>query len=113
MLCFLLSATPASFSITSSGDFTSGSEFQLTCTVAGVTPAPSIFWLGPEGLIMSSTDDVQLGDTVVMGNTYSRTLVFKSLSPGQAGTYICFNTATSPYTIVQEVFLGSKLSPCT
>ena len=104
----LLPASPGFASITSSGDFSPGSQFRLTCTVSGVSPAPNIFWSGPQGQIGSSTADLQLGEIMSAGDSHSRTLVFRSLSPDQAGTYVCSNTATSPATVQQDVFLGSE-----
>ena len=104
-----LSATPVSFIITSSGDVTVGSLFQLTCTVMGVVVDALIFWFGPRGQIGSSTDEIELGDIVQIGDMYSRTLTFNSLSAEQAGNYTCFNTATVSPSIQHYVFVASKL----
>ena len=69
---------------------------------------PMIMWFGPEGMIDSSTDALELGGMVHMGDTFSRTLMFNSLSPGQTGNYVCFNTATDPPSIEHFVFIASK-----
>ena len=95
-------------SITASGDFTLGSEFELTCTVLGVSPAPNIVWNGPQGLIDFSTPEIQLGEIITSGESSSRSLLFTSLGKEQTGTYSCFNTATLPGSIRHIVFLGSK-----
>ena len=77
---------------------------------------PMIMWFGPEGMIGSSTDALELGDIVHMGDTFSRTLTFNSLSPGQTGNYTCFNTVTNPASIQHYVFIAGKFKlffpPC-
>ena len=69
---------------------------------------PMIMWFGPEGMIGSSTDALELGDIVHMGETFSRTLTFNSLSPRQTGNYVCSNTVTDPFAIEHFVFIASK-----
>ena len=70
---------------------------------------PMIMWFGPGGMIGSSTDEIELGDIVHSGDTYSRTLLFNSLSAGQAGNYTCFNTVTDPPSLQHYIFVASKL----
>ena len=72
---------------------------------------PMIMWFGPEGMIGSSTDAIELGAIVHMGDTFSRTLTFISLSADQTGNYTCANTATDPSSIQHYVFIASKFFP--
>ena len=60
-------------------------------------------------MINSSTDGLQLGDVVSEGGTFSRSLLFKSLSTDQAGIYTCYNSATHSSTIEYNLFVGSEL----
>ena len=100
-------ASSSSTSITSCGDFTEGSDFQLTCTVTGVTnSSPMILWFGPPGRPTFSSNGVEVGDIIAMGNTYSRSLRFPSLSPQHAGRYICMNSVTSRPTVEHQLFLA-------
>ena len=85
-----------------------GSEFELTCTVLGVSPAPNIVWYGPQGPIDSSTPEIQLGEIITSEENSSRSLLFTSLGKEQTGTYFCFNTATLPGSVQHTVFLGSE-----
>ena len=105
----LVSDTESSFSIKSNGSCTPGSQFQLTCTVTGVSSPPAIYWFGPRGMINSSTDNLQLGDIMAEGSTFSCSLLFKSLSTDQAGIYTCYNSATHSSTIEYNLLVGSEL----
>lgn len=103
-------ASSSSTSITSCGDFTEGSDFQLTCTVTGVTTAPMIMWFGPPRLPSFSSNGVEVGDLVAMGNTYSRSLRFPSLSSRQVGKYMCMNSVTSRPIVEHQVFIAGRSS---
>lgn len=105
----LVSDTESSFSIKSNGSCSPGSQFQLTCTVTDVSSPPAIYWFGPRGLINSTTDNLQLGDVMAEGGTFSCSLLFKSLSTDQAGIYTCYNSATHSSTIEYNLLVGSEL----
>lgn len=94
--------------IQGSGDITVGSQFNLTCTVSGVSPAPNIFWSGPTGIINPDTPNVRLVGPSTDGDDTSLTLVFDSLMPSLTGTYVCSNTATIPNTVSYDLFTGSQ-----
>lgn len=70
---------------------------------------PMIVWFGPQGMISSTTNGIELGDIVAMGDTYSRSLFFTSLTSDQTGRYVCMNTVTDPPTVEQTLFLAGKL----
>ena len=70
--------------------------------------APMIMWFGPLGMIAFSSAGVEVGDVVAMGNTYSRSLKFTSLSPDNEGMYLCMNTATNPMFVQHTVFIASE-----
>ena len=103
-------ATLASTAITTSGDFTAGSRFKLTCTVMGAMFVPMIMWFGPRGLIFSDGDGIEVGPLMEMGNTYSRSLTFTALSADETGEYQCFNTVILPPSVEHTVFIGSRLT---
>ena len=78
--------------VTSSGSTTAGStDYSITCTVTltGLTGTPTIEWMNPGVMVISSDTDFTLGPVTGSGTTYSRELMFNSLTTSLAGKYTC------------------------
>ena len=65
-------------------------------------------WFGPRGMLGFSANGVEVGDIVSMGDTYSRSIRFTSLSQDIAGRYLCMNTVTNPAFVEHTLFLASE-----
>ena len=104
-----LSSTALTVAVTSSGSTTAGStDYSITCTVTltGLTGTPTIEWMDPVAMVISTDTDFTLGPVTGSGTTYSRELMFKSLKTSLAGEYTCnaslgsqSETATTSVTV--------------
>ena len=72
--------------ITLSGSNTAGEQYTLTCSasVDGTTDTPSFQWLGPDGMMVTTTDSLMITDT-----PSSSILQFDPLQSSHEGNYTC------------------------
>ena len=80
----------------------------FTCRVSGTLGTPNIDWIGPDGTVVTSGQNVIVGNPVTSGSTTSRTLTFTSLSEADVGQYTCRNDLTTPSSLSTSVFLLGK-----
>ena len=72
--------------VTPSGSNTAGEQYTLTCSasVDGTTATPSFQWLGPDGMMVTTTDSLMITVT-----PSSSILQFDPLQSSHEENYIC------------------------
>ena len=72
--------------VTPSGSNTAGEQYTLTCSasVDGTTDTLSFQWLGPDGMMLTTTDSLMITDT-----PSASILQFDPLQSSHEGNYIC------------------------
>ena len=94
--------------IASDGTVTPGEVYTLICRVTvqnGLTSAPRITWLNPNGQVVSSEGAITVAIQPVIGNPTRLTsyaLTFSPVHTSHAGTYTCKATVVSPYGTMMQ-----------
>lgn len=71
----------------------------------GLTTAPQVEWISPEGEALTSEGELTVGNQQVIGNPSRLTTYMAQFSPvltSHAGIYTCLVTVTSVYGTIQE-----------
>ena len=90
--------------IDSRKDALHGSEYTLLCTVMainGMTLPPSIVWVGPDGTVLVSEENVTVGEVETQGTVSTSSLTFNPVLSSQGGRYTCIVTVDVPWMLDQ------------
>lgn len=85
-------------SISSVGLPVAGYNYTLICTVTlieGLLGTPTVEWVGSDGQIVVSAEDVIVYDPVTFGRTTNLTLFFDPIRNRDEGVYICMASVSS------------------
>ena len=62
----------------------------------GLVGLPSVLWFNPNGVQISSSEDIVLNNPVTSDQTTNRTLYFDPIRTADGGSYTCMATLSSP-----------------
>ena len=85
--------------ISSVGPPVAGYNYTLICTVTlteGLLGTPTVEWIGRDGQLVVSAEDVIVYDPVTSGRTTNLTLFFDPIRTRDEGSYTCMATVSSP-----------------
>ena len=80
-----------------------GSEFILECRVraiTGMTLPPSVEWVGLDGTVLESEENVTIGEVETRGTASTLSLSFNAVLSSQGGYYTCRATVNVPWMTV-------------
>ncbi len=94
------------------GSSTAGStDYCIICTVTEIgLITPSMSWMAPGDMVISTDTDFTVGAVTGSGPTYSSVLMFNSLKTSQAGVYTCTAEVNSVTVMSSTVVSVTSMS---
>ena len=83
------------------------------CTVNainGMTLPPLMEWVGPDGTVLASEENVTIGEVETQGTVSNISLFFNPVLSSQGGYYTCRATVNVPWMAVQPPQLSASFN---
>ena len=78
--------------------------------ITGMTLPPSVEWVGPDGTVLVSEENVTIGEVETRGIVSTLSLSFNPVLSSQGGNYTCRATVNVPWMAVQPPQISATIN---
>ena len=78
--------------------------------ITGMTLPPSVEWVGPDGTVLESEENVTIDEAETQGTIYNLSLSFNPVFSSQGGYYTCRATVNVPWMVMQPPQLSATFN---